>query len=336
MMHGSPQLSIVIAMKDAAEFIRQCLGSIQRLEFDELEVIIVDDGSTDESSDIVQGCMRNDPRIHLHSQDNSGWAYARNKGLSLAQGEYVMFLDADDQIVTTQLRTIVQTASRHQADIYCFGAGNFSHQIVEASQPDERAPALSCNEELRSGPQTLSRVALEGTWNPRGTQYLVRREFLSETGILFPKGNHFEDNPFTFSLLLKAAKVAGTAEVVLGVRETEDSITRGAVTEQHILSLLQCRHLVVAAWLEAGFPRQIQTSFATLYVYQNLTSQIFAHRKRLPAKNLGRQRSDKHPITVRTGFMLRLFEFIVLSALTKPTRAICRLIKILRDSSSKP
>ena len=97
-MASTPLFSIIIPVYNSAKTIRECLESIITQSFPDFEVIIVNDGSTDETTEIVKSFSENDPRIKLYSFPNSGVSETRRRGISLATGEYILQVDSDDTI----------------------------------------------------------------------------------------------------------------------------------------------------------------------------------------------------------------------------------------------
>ena len=97
-------ISVVIPLYNSEEYISECVHSIiDNYKYDDLEIIIVNDGSTDKSADIVRSLMDNDKRIVLINQANKGPSVARNRGLAEAEGKYILFVDSDDSLVNEAL-----------------------------------------------------------------------------------------------------------------------------------------------------------------------------------------------------------------------------------------
>ncbi|HAS37211.1 MAG TPA: glycosyltransferase family 2 protein, partial [Ruminococcaceae bacterium] len=94
----SALVSIIIPVYNLEKYIKHCLESVVNQTYKELEIICIDDGSTDGSAEIIKSMAENDPRIKYIYQENAGVSAARNKGLDTATGEYVMFVDGDDYI----------------------------------------------------------------------------------------------------------------------------------------------------------------------------------------------------------------------------------------------
>ena len=118
-MHN-PLFSIIVPLFNKSNYIYRCIKTILDQEFENFEIIIIDDGSTDDSPLIVKQCFY-DQRIRLFQTNNQGVSAARNKGLDAASGEFILFIDADDHIESHYLKRIADEISHHRADIYIWG-----------------------------------------------------------------------------------------------------------------------------------------------------------------------------------------------------------------------
>lgn len=144
-------LSIIIPVYNKAEYVARCLNSIIEQDYTDFEIIIIDDGSTDESASIIK--QFTDKRINLIHTVNQGVSAARNRGMAEAKGKYLLFVDSDDYISPHYLNNIMQTSSSCDVDLYVWGitkdytngrqifkvpkkqgllqAGEFIHEMVE-------------------------------------------------------------------------------------------------------------------------------------------------------------------------------------------------------------
>ena len=95
----NPLISVIIPVYNVENFLHDCLNSILKQTYTNLEIILVDDGSTDKSGEICDEFAKNDSRIKVLHQKNSGQAVARNNALNIASGEYIAFADSDDLII---------------------------------------------------------------------------------------------------------------------------------------------------------------------------------------------------------------------------------------------
>lgn len=114
-------ISIIIPVYNAEKYINRCIKSIVNQSYSELEIIVVNDGSTDNSLSLCETIAAQDDRIKVISQENAGVSKARNTGIRLAKGEYVMFLDSDDYMLPDMCKTMVDVLLNKRADCVICG-----------------------------------------------------------------------------------------------------------------------------------------------------------------------------------------------------------------------
>lgn len=113
------KISIIVPVYNTAKYLYKSLESICRQTYKNLEILLIDDGSKDGSLEICKEWQEKDSRITIYSQENAGASAARNKGIDLAQGKYVMFVDADDWIESNMIQVLYDEAEKHQVDVAC-------------------------------------------------------------------------------------------------------------------------------------------------------------------------------------------------------------------------
>ena len=111
------KVSVIIPVYNSEAFLRQCIQSVIRQTYQNMEVLIIDDGSTDQSREVCEQFCRKDGRIRLYRQENKGVSSARNLGLEAAAGEYVFFLDSDDAIHPSLIEAAVCQAEVSKAEL---------------------------------------------------------------------------------------------------------------------------------------------------------------------------------------------------------------------------
>lgn len=116
-----PFISIIIPVFNNAQDIRRCLKSVLRQTFDDIEVIVVDDGSSDGSIDTIRSCATDHSRIRIFKEAHHGVSSARNVGIEASRGEYIIFIDADDDIEEHYLHNLADKAKQSHADILLCG-----------------------------------------------------------------------------------------------------------------------------------------------------------------------------------------------------------------------
>lgn len=116
-----PAVSVIVAVYNSEKYVRACIRSIQRQTLKDIEIIVIDDGSTDRSGGILEKIALSDPRIRLVRQENQGVAAVRNRGVSMATGEYLTFVDGDDLLERHYLENLYKKAQQTDADLVITG-----------------------------------------------------------------------------------------------------------------------------------------------------------------------------------------------------------------------
>lgn len=112
-------VSIIVPIYNTEQYLCKCLDSIRSQTYSDIEVIMIDDGSTDASRNIAIGFVERDNRFRLFSQENAGVSSARNCGLVIAEGEYILFVDSDDWLEPQMIEKLVYNMIEYQVDISC-------------------------------------------------------------------------------------------------------------------------------------------------------------------------------------------------------------------------
>ena len=191
-------VSVVIPVYDIEECLRGCVESVLKQSYSNLEIILVDDGSTDRSGEICDDFAAMDKRVKVIHQKNQGLSGARNSGIRCVSGEFLVLVDGDDRVEKKFVEKLVAAAEKNGADIAICG-----FKVVGETEEDrggESFDAVMTGEEatirLLSGQENLEIVA----WNK-----IYRKELFS--GIEYPVGEKHEDNLTTYKLLSRAKRV---------------------------------------------------------------------------------------------------------------------------------
>lgn len=193
-----PVVSIIIPAYNASRFIRQCIESILNQDFHDWELIIIDDGSTDNTKKICEEYISTNRKIHLITQQNQGVSVARNKGLCISSGDFIMFIDADDLLPCHSLRTFHEALKLNPATDILRGEFN--------------AIDISGNKLFTSNKKVInkSRIYYCDDINKFYSKYIKTEYFLwlmwirksCMTGILFKEGQiYMEDAWFLFAVM---------------------------------------------------------------------------------------------------------------------------------------
>lgn len=207
-MRASPAISFVVPVFNGESLLDRCLTSIVSQEFDDFEIIIIDDGSTDNTAMVIARWGEKDKRIRIITQENQGQGASRNRGISAASGQWIWFVDSDDYLAPNVLPRIVALATMHDVDV-----------LVTAFEfTFDNRPAEPCSPPWFAGTQ-LDPCRDEATfvglacWTAQPWRLITRRKLLLENNIRFAEGVFYEDHPFAIKLMLIAKKVLADRSV---------------------------------------------------------------------------------------------------------------------------
>ena len=210
-----PRFSIVVPCHGSRAWLRPCLDSVLGQSFTDFEVIGVDDADPDGSGRILDEYAAADPRVRaLHLEENIGLGPARNAGLKECRGEYVLFLDADDEYLSGSLEAIAtRIDNARQPDIVMFDYERiyWDGRVLGSQRHD--AFAREGAGVFTAAERPIFLTFLEVVWNKAH-----RREFLTRHGFAFTSG-FYEDAPWTYSTMLTAERIATLDRVVVHYRQ---------------------------------------------------------------------------------------------------------------------
>ena len=207
----APDVSVVIPVYNSAPWLEDCLTSALSQTGPSLEVICIDDESTDDSAQILQRIADRDERVRIIAQPNSGQSVGRNRGMDAAAGRYLIYLDSDDFWQDGALSSLVTRADAEQLDVLLFDSFAFRDGDVPSTTWERYRTYYQRSREyaqVRSGLQMLADMRAHRDYRPHVGLYLARTDFVREAGTKFVPGIVHQDNPYTFSLLLHAERVA--------------------------------------------------------------------------------------------------------------------------------
>lgn len=196
-------LSIIIPLYNSEKFIPICLGSLldQDLAKKDYEILIINDGSTDNSLDVASAFAEKYSNISVHNKSNGGVGSTRNMGLSLAKGEYIYFIDSDDYLMPNVLNTLLNTAKSNSLDILTF----ISKPITKLSLSQENSDTI--NPQISNVYNGIDYIA-NNHYQNEVWWYLIKRTFIEESEIKFIEDRWMEDAILTVQLFLSANSMA--------------------------------------------------------------------------------------------------------------------------------
>ena len=216
-----PKVSVIIPIYNAEKYLIECINSVTTQSLKDIEIICINDGSSDDSQLIIEAFCEIDRRVYFFNQKNKGAGAARNRGIEFANGEYVYFMDADDYLEKNTLEETYNLAVEKEVDFLMFKISNFYDDTKERFSDDYYTmPYLKRKVKKRIfNYDNVSDIALDLCVCPPGN--LFRRDFIED--IRFPEGLLFEDNVFFTHALFKAKRIYFHDEFLYNRRKHYDS-----------------------------------------------------------------------------------------------------------------
>ena len=256
----SPEVSVILPVHDGAAYLEDCLADLEKQTLKNIEILCIDDGSTDHTGAILKKHAGNDRRIRVFRQENRGAGSARNAGLSQAQGDYVIFLDADDRFRPTFLREMQERINSQNADICVCGSENLDMGTLKTS-----AIKYAIRQEQLPEKESFSPAEIRGSifrafvgwaWDK-----MYRREFIEKHRLRFQELSSTNDMYFVYASLLLAGSITTLDRTLVTHRRglaSSVSNTREKNPFNFVKALEELRKLLVARNLFARYKDDFQ------------------------------------------------------------------------------
>lgn len=269
MYQNYPLVSIVVPIYNTECFLDRCLKSITGQTCTDLEIILVDDGSTDTSSDIAERYESKDKRVRLIKQANRGASSARNTGLDSSHGDYVMFVDSDDWIDSNMVEVLVKDIKEEKADMV-ISQVPYDRHISEVKKMDKI--------------ETMSILLNRAWWSPYGKIFCKT----AIQDIRFPKATISEDYVFMLHTILNCETIYYTPECFYHREIREGSLSRLSISERKFEEYDNVSY--VANFIRQNYPqfrqpaeaRMAETSLKLLFaIYGSKKETVFRNQQKM-------------------------------------------------------
>lgn len=222
-MTSRPVLSIVVPVYNVATYLAECIDSIRSQSVTDLEIVAVDDGSTDSSGAILAGLADVDPRLRIVTQANAGLGAARNAGVDAARGEFLWFVDSDDRLAPGAVAVLLRTITTTGSDL---ATGNVVRLVGDRTEPARFLAETFTRTRLRTHVSRFPALLADRVaWNK-----IFRRSFWDRYEFRFPEGVHYEDSYVTIPAHHLARQVDVRREPVYQWRVRDDEVA--SITQQ--------------------------------------------------------------------------------------------------------
>ena len=329
-MDAEPKVSIVMPVYNAKEYVGDTIKSVLAQTYEDFELIIIDDGSSDGSEMICEALSSEDSRIRLYHQENHGICYSRNRAMELARGKYIAFCDHDDFYEPIYLQTLVEAAEHNQAELV---KGKYKG-IIES----DGVEVANITMDYLDGECPLDRLLADYRYFLRTINVLwnglYQRKLIVENQIMFDSSFKagWEDNLFNLEYLKKCKKIYGVNELIYShIRRTGQSASLG-YNENRADDLLRIYHE------EADFLDQYKQSVSGRTFIDHQTRFLNALKTELwyddcPLNTKEKRAKIKRFIDDRKDFKRVLFADVYSAFRSKPKVTIKWLMFHLKMSS---
>lgn len=228
MEKGFIKVSIIVPAYNVEGYIEDCLNSLVNQTLKEIEIIVVNDESTDSTPQIIEKYAQKDSRIKIISQKNQGLSGARNSGLKIATGEYIGFVDSDDYVDLDYFEKLYNTAKEYDADMTV--ASILKHK-KDFLKYNAKYSKLICEEKLDKKIKLCQdkKKRYFYVWNK-----LCRHDLLENHNQEFPLGRVFEDVVFTTKNIYNSNKIVSVPDIKYHYIERAGSIVKSKLSEKKI------------------------------------------------------------------------------------------------------
>ncbi|MBR3802122.1 MAG: glycosyltransferase family 2 protein [Clostridia bacterium] len=232
-MENQPIVSVIIPVYNVEDYLCECVDSVINQTYKNLEIILVDDGSTDSSGKICDDYAEKDERIRVIHKNNSGPSKTRNVGLEHAKGKYIFFLDSDDYIELNALEMLVQAAETNDADLVFFEAHSFSDDGAEINQ----GYVVKGNYKAKGGYEVLTELHNNKDYHCAIYLLFINRQLIIDNTISFLESAYCsEDMLFTYQVYCCAQKAVQCKKALYNRRYRSGSIVTSKKTQCHFRS----------------------------------------------------------------------------------------------------
>lgn len=279
------KVSVIIPIYNVEQYIETCICSVLEQQLNNIEVICVDDGSTDCSMDIVKKYASEDARIIILQKENGGQSTARNAGIDISQGEYVYFLDSDDYLVRDALQILYDEAKQYDLDNVYFDAESFFESDDLKENYSNYISYYSRNNdysEVVSGLELLRRMDRNKEFRVSPCLQFFKRRFLVENNLKFEEGIIHEDDLFALQVCLYEKRTKHIGRKLYMRRIRNNSTMTSSDSYQHSYSYFYC----IERMLEVLAQSEIDKDYRAVIVNQLYYLQLRALRRILSSPDI--------------------------------------------------
>lgn len=321
-MKELPLISVIVPVYGVEKYLDKCLGSITGQTYRNLEIILIDDGSPDDSGVICDAWAAKDSRIKVIHKENGGAGAARNAGLDIARGERIAFVDSDDYIAPDMYRHLSELLDGG-ADIAECGFISVSGDQAEFGRESSLVTVYTSQDAMRE--HIRDTVFRQLIWNK-----LYRHEVIN--GIRFPEGTKIDDEFFTYQALGNAETLALSGQICYAYRQQLGSVMHQLDPFKRLDGILAKQQRL--AYLQAHMPELVDEAkldlfFTCLYAMQGCLRSLSGDEMEKARRILYDALENTKPLP--SGKMLSSKKHLLLRLARTSFEGTCRMLNFLTD-----
>lgn len=222
-------ISVIVPVYNVEKFLNYCVNSIVNQTYNDLEIILIDDGSTDNSGKICDEWLERDERVKVIHQKNMGLSGARNSGIDLASGDYIAFIDSDDFILPEYFHYLLDLIESQDADISVC-------QLLEVDEENNviKEKNICRSYDLNNNYECMRDFLSSNVIDTTAWRKLYRSRLFKESGIRYPLGAYNEDVFTTYKVISECDRIAVGSKALYAYRKREGSIMNSTFNQKHL------------------------------------------------------------------------------------------------------
>lgn len=275
-------ISFIVPVYNVEAYLKECINSILEQSFADYEIVLVDDGSTDNSGNLCDEYREKDVRINVIHKDNGGLSDARNAGIHVAKGKYILFVDSDDYIGKNSISNIVKylKQQKEEPDIMFLEAIRVYPDGTEDPLGDGYVASCINGKNKKD---VMEHLASLPKFPAAAWSKLVKRKFLIQNSLFFEKGLLSEDIDWTIKMILKAKKFAYCDVNYYYYRQNRNGSISNTFDEKSIESLMY----IIKKWADREEKRAYQAIVNTMIAYEYMIAlNVYAKMPRIYRKKV--------------------------------------------------
>lgn len=305
-------ISVIVPVYNVQEYLTNCINSILNQSYKNIEIILVDDGSTDESSSICDSYIKKDNRIKVIHKANGGLSDARNIGIKSAKGKYITFVDSDDYLDENYVKALYILITENNSDIACC-------RMKKTDSLNDKI--INKNEKISiyNSIDAIKEILYQRNIDNSAPSKIFKKDLFEN--ILFPVGYAFEDLDTMYKLFLQANKIVSTTNNYYLYYQRQGSIlhTVKDKTINDLLTIIDNMNKNLINYGELKAPLMARTLNANFYIYNRSTNKdIKENSKKYIIENRKNVLKDSN-ISKKTkyGIIISLVSFKLVNLLDK-------------------